>query len=145
MGPDSGTLVTVASLITAFAVPVLFFRIERELEMRRQGMADWIPWADRLLVAAAWVSMLLVVLSLLIFPPTSIIYRVVPPAACGAAALCVVGYPLAILAHYYFYPFDRRDPPENPTEPAEPAERVVVIITVVAATVVSLWIAYTHG
>jgi hypothetical protein len=107
-------------------------------------------------MAAAWVSMLLVVLPLLAFPPKSVVYRVLPPAACGAAALFVVGYTLAILAHYRLI-FDRPEPAklvyrlirrrrltEKRPNP-EPGELVVVIATVVATIVVFLWVAYTHG
>lgn len=140
--PDSGTLATIASVITAFAVPMLFFRIQRELQMHEKLEINWIPQADWLLMAAAWVSMLFVVLPLVAFPPTSVVHRIVPPAACGAAALLVVGYTLAILAHYRLILGRRRDGPR--TNP-EPAERVVVIATVVTAFAASVWVAYAHG
>ena len=37
-------------------------RIQRELRMNQCGEINWIPWADRLLLGAGWVSLLLVIL-----------------------------------------------------------------------------------
>ena len=55
---DTGTLATVASIISAFGAAMLFFRIQRELDMKKQGERIWLPVADWLLVAATVVSLL---------------------------------------------------------------------------------------
>ena len=49
---DSGTLANVASVIGAFGAAMLFFRIQRELQMRKAGERVWLPLADWLIFAA---------------------------------------------------------------------------------------------
>ena len=140
--PDSGTLATIASIITAFSVAMLFFRIQRELQMAKEMEINWIPWADWLLFGAAWVSVLFVILPLVAAHPDSPIYRLVPPAASGASSILVVGYTLAILAHYrLIFGGGRTGPRTNP----EPGERGVVVATLVAAVAEFLWAFHLHG
>lgn len=140
--PDSGTLATIASVITAFAVAMLFFRIQRELQMAKELEINWIPWADWLLFGAAWVSVLLVILPLVAAHPDSSIYRLIPPAACGASSILVVGYTLAILAHYrLIFSGGRTGARSNP----EPGERGVVFATLAVAAAEFLWALYLHG
>jgi len=64
---DRGTLATIASIISAFGVPMLYFRIERELRMRKKEEIVWLPAADWLLVGATLVSLLLVIVPLVTF------------------------------------------------------------------------------
>jgi hypothetical protein len=40
---DPGTLSTIASIISAFGAAMLFFRIQRELQMRKSGERVWLP------------------------------------------------------------------------------------------------------
>jgi hypothetical protein len=61
---DASSLATTASIIAAFGIAMLFFRIQRELGMAERGEINWIPWADWLLVGATAVSLLLVILPL---------------------------------------------------------------------------------
>lgn len=139
--PDSGTLAGIASIITVFAVAMLFFRIQRELQMAEELEINWIPWADWLLLGAAWLSLLFVILPLVAAHPSSLIHRTLPPAACGATAILVAGYTIAILAHYRLILGD--DKTKSRTNP-EPGERYVVIGTCVIAIGVFVWTGYLH-
>lgn len=97
---DSGTLSTVASITSGFGVAMLFFRIQRELQMGKEGEPVWIPMADWLLVCATLVSLLLVILPLVaLSAPEGLLLRL-PSAACSASSILVAGYILSILAHY---------------------------------------------
>src|SRR5271165_2572808 len=137
---DSGTISTVASLIAGFSTTMLYFRIQRELTMQEAGEPNWIPWADRLLVIAAAVAMLLGVVPLLTFSVSSRVYVILPPASCACASVFAAGYPLAILAHYRFIlGKKRRGPRENP----EPAEKWIVAVTFVAAVAIFIWTAWS--
>src|SRR6266850_2561849 len=95
MNVDTGTLANIASVIAAFGAAMLFFRIQRELEMVGKGQRVWLPWADRLLIAATLLCLLFVILPLLSTTTTSL-----PAAAAAAAAVLVAGYVFALLAHY---------------------------------------------
>jgi hypothetical protein len=63
--PDAATLSTIASIITAAGVTMLFFRVQREAEMERRGYQTWIPYADRLLLGATVVAIGLVLVPVL--------------------------------------------------------------------------------
>lgn len=70
---DASSLATIASIISAFGGAMLFFRIQRELAMQGAGEPIWIPWADRLLIAATLISLLLVVVPMRAAgPPTTL-------------------------------------------------------------------------
>jgi uncharacterized membrane protein len=128
--PDSDTLASIASIIAGFGVAMLFFRIQRELQMHKEGETIWIPHADWLLISATLVSLLLVILPLIAFDPSSSLQTRLPTAACAASALMVAGYIFGILAHYrLIFGKKRSGPRENP----EPAERLLVFATVVMA------------
>jgi len=134
--PPPAVLATIASLITSFSVPMLFFRIKRELEVeerRRAGQwrcgnnneaalwPNWLPWADWLLIGAAWLPVLFVILPLVAAQhPSTTLHRVVPFAACAAALILVLGYTVAILAHYRLLPGTHRN--EHRTSNSEPLE-----------------------
>ena len=129
---DSGTLSTVASIISGFGVAMLFFRIQRELQMQEKDEPIWIPAADWLLIGATLVSLLLVILPIVAvnkdFP---VAYRLAS-SACAASSILVAGYILSILAHYrLLFGRQRTGPRENP----EPSERILVRWTVVVATI----------
>jgi drug/metabolite transporter (DMT)-like permease len=111
---DRGTLATIASIISAFGVPMLYFRIERELRMRKKEEIVWLPAADWLLVGATLVSLLLVIVPLVTFREVRL-----PTAASGAAAILVAGYVPAILGHYRIFFGQRRTGPRHNPEPSE--------------------------
>jgi uncharacterized protein (DUF697 family) len=137
--PDAGTLATIASIIAAFGVAMLFFRIQREIDPRRieeqsrQTGEDvvWIPWADWLLIAATLVCLLLVIL------PIALSFgRRLAAAGSAAAAVMVAGYVFAILGHYrILFGRHRTRPRTNP----EPAEIMFVAISALAAIGVFLF------
>ncbi len=133
---DTGTLATIASIISGFGVAMLFFRIQRELQMAGENEINWIPWADRLLIGATLISLLLVILPLVALPGTSlVVLSTLPRAACAAAPLMVGGYIIAILAHYrLLFGGTRQGPRVNP----EPAERLVVWMSLILAVTVFL-------
>jgi hypothetical protein len=126
---DAATLATIASIISGFGIAMLFFRIQRELQMHEQLEVNWIPWADRLLITATLISLLLVIFPLVTFGTTSSVLGFAS-AACAAATLMVAGYVPGILAHYrLFLGSQRKGPRKNP----EPAEKVVVLAVIAAA------------
>jgi hypothetical protein len=128
---DAGTLANIASVIGAFGAAMLYFRIQRELSIEKEGEPIWLPWADRLLIAATIISLIFVIL-----PLTSFASLRLPSAAGGAAAILVAGYPPAIMAHYrIWFGRDRKGTYKNP----EPAERVWVWLTSTAALLFFVW------
>ncbi len=72
MHADPKVMATVASVVPDFGVAMLFFRIKRELEMHDEDEAVWIPWADRLLIAATVTSLLGVLVPLVALPAVSV-------------------------------------------------------------------------
>jgi hypothetical protein len=136
--PDAGTLATIASIISAFAVTMLFFRVQRELQMKDQREINWIPWADRLLLAAAMLALLLVLIPLVTTQPGSWIRDRLPGPACGASVFLVACYPWALLAHYRLIPSGSgrgASPRFNP----ERSELVVVLVAVFGAAAIAFW------
>jgi hypothetical protein len=105
---------------------MLFFRIQRELQMGKEGEPVWIPLADWLLVCATLVSLLLVILPLVALTAAAGVLRRLPAAACSASSVLVAGYILSILAHYrLLFGRKRTGPRANP----EPAEKILVFMT----------------
>ncbi len=141
---EESTLATVATIIAAFGTAMLFFRIQRELEMQRSGETIWIPWADGLIVLSTLISLVLVVLPLIIASNVAGTLMVAST-ACAAAVVLVAGYPFAILAHYrIIMGGGRTGLRDNP----EPAERTCVIVTIglaVLAALVTLWSIILRG
>lgn len=126
-------LSTVASIISAFGIAMLVFRIQRELAMQKAGEMNWIPQSDWLLVWATEISLLLVLLPLLIAPRTSR-WIALPVAGCASACVLVAGYIPAVFAHYRLILSGKRSGPRaNP----EPSERLIVLATVVAAVLLA--------
>jgi hypothetical protein len=125
---DPGTLSTIASIISAFGAAMLFFRIQRELQMGEKAERVWLPVADWLLVGATLLSLLFVIVPLVIFSAHRL-----PSGASGAAAVLVAGYVFAILAHYrILFGANRSGPRSNP----EPSELLFVILSVGCALAV---------
>lgn len=127
---DAATLATIASISSGFGIAMLFFRIQRELQMGQQLEVNWIPWADRLLIAATLISLLLVVFPLVTFGTTSPRVLRFASASCAAASLMVAGYIPGIMAHYRLFLGGRR---EEPRKNPEPVEKVVVFAVIAAA------------
>jgi hypothetical protein len=122
---EDGGLVEVASAIAGFGSALLVFRIQRELQMRGKEETTWVPWADRLLLAATLVSLLLVILPLVALSFRPGILQSLPAASCAASVVMLAGYVPSILAHYrLLFGTDTSGPRANP----EPAERVLVWI-----------------
>lgn len=121
--PSAELLATVASIITAFGAAMLFFRIQRELEMGDLGEVNWLPWSDRLLLVATLMCLLLVLIPTMLIGETKSILTRLPLAANTTALVLVAGYIFGILAHYrLFFGTKRTGKRENP----EPAEKVIV-------------------
>ena len=130
--PEPGTLATVASIISGFGVVMLFFRIQRELQIHEKDelIGIRIPKADWLLIGATLISLLFVILPIISFSPQSMLVIKISTAACSSSSILVAGYILSILAHYrLLFGHGRVGPRENP----EPAEKVLVSLTVALA------------
>ena len=117
--PDSGTLANIAAIIAGFGVAMLFFRIQRELQMIDRNDRIWIPYADWLLISATLVSLTLVILPLLALPSSSALKLKIPTAACAATSIMVTGYIVGILSHYRLILGKNRSGPRKNPEPAE--------------------------
>jgi hypothetical protein len=140
--PDAATLAAIASVITAFSVAMLIFRVQRELDMGAAGEARWIPWSDWLLLLASTLSLVGVLLPLVAADPLGKVRQLVPGAACAAAVVVVAWYPFAVLAHYrLILRGSRQGPRENP----EPAERWIVLLALASACVASGYSCWLHG
>lgn len=113
---------TVASIVTAAGVTMLFFRVQREADMKRRGQRNWIPVADWLLLGATFAAIVLVLLPILLFD-SEFLGRRVPTAGCVAALVALGGYAPALLAHYRLLGSKRVGPRSNP----EPPEGQIVI------------------
>lgn len=127
---DVANLATVATVIAVFGGAMLFFRVQRELQTQEQLGPRSIPWADRLLIAATLVALLLVLMPLVAGSNRPGVWAQLPAAACTAAVSLIAGYILAILAHYRLILGGRRSGPRvNP----EPAEKWLVFVAIAAA------------
>lgn len=133
---DAGSLVTIASIISAFGAVVLLFRIPRELYMRAKKELNWIPWADQLLFCATMVSLFLVIIPVVLIRSPQSAWSVLPKTAAVVASTLAGGYIPAILAHYrLILGKNRSGPRTNP----EPGEKLVVWITALVALMLALW------
>ena len=127
---DNSTLAQIASIIAGFGAAMLFFRIQRELEMSKMGEQIWLPYSDRLLIYATLSSLFLVIFPMVIVKEDIAMVRDLIKAACAASVVMLGGYIPGILAHYrLILGKSRRGPRDNP----EPAEKTVVIITLLVA------------
>lgn len=167
---DDGTLAAIAAAIVGFGIVAFVFRVQREIQVQetllrelkedaeRQGLqvnevelvekADtyrWIPWADRLLVGAVMVALLLVLFPIALAGSVSSIWGGrLPAAACSASTVALAGYIPALLAHYRFGPRPARrwiwfGTPSGPVRfAAEPAEQAIVIASAVLGVVAAV-------
>jgi hypothetical protein len=130
---DASTLATVASIISGFGVAMLFFRIQRELQMHEKMEPNWIPWADWLLVYATLFSLVLVLLPIVAVPSSVTFTRRIAASACAGALVMVAGYIFGILAPYRLIFGTGRVQADLPHENPEPAEKYIVITAFVVA------------
>jgi hypothetical protein len=90
-------LISLLSIIGGFGVTILVFRIQRELEMKKENRAMWIPGADRLLILAIIIVFGWIIVMLFNWKTDLTLGN-------WAVGLVVVtlmlGYIFAILAHY---------------------------------------------
>lgn len=129
---ETGSLLAVASIVGGFGINVLMFRLRRELQMQNQDEKTWIPWADRLVLAAVILSLSTVLLllagSALPFLPTWLSSPLL-----AASVTLLLGFPPAILSHYRLLGGRKQNGSrENP----EPSEKLWVVGTAVAALVI---------
>ena len=121
---------------------MIYFRVQRELQMHAELEINWIPWADLMLLLAATIALLLVLLPLLAAAPTSWAHRRLPAPSCAAAILLVTAYPFALFAHYrLILGRGRSGPRSNP----EPGERLLVLLSLVVAGATAIWTYRLHG
>lgn len=109
--------------------------------------ANWLPWADRLLIGAVTAAILLVLFPIALAGSVSSLWgEQLPAAACSGSAIALAGCIPALLAHYTY---DFRHPPKWLQKPpmwlqklvhakADPefAERVVAERVIVIASVI---------
>jgi hypothetical protein len=132
---DNSTIAQVASIIAGFGATMLFFRIQRELEMWSKDEPVWMPWADWLLIWATIIALLGAVFPIVTTLSSSVFVTNLARVSCMVATLLLTGYIPSILAHYRIIFGKRRSGPRgNP----EPAERILVILTVVAAVMTTI-------
>ena len=119
------SFLAVASILAGFAVTVLMFRVQRELQVRvdRPDWPNWLAWADYLVFGTIVLSLIFVVLLLVVLGDER---RVLAVAAgsCAAAAVLMAAYPFAILDHYRIEIGLRR---EGPRKKGEPIEKIIVV------------------
>lgn len=139
---DDGTLAAIGAGIVGFGIVAFVFRVQRELQRpeysyvqrepragrppsraelaKKTGQsANWLPWADRLLIGAVTAAILLVLFPIALAGSVSSLWgEQLPAAACSGSAIALAGYIPALLAHYGF-------------PGLESAERVIVIASVV--------------
>ena len=119
---EPGVLLTVASIVVAYAVTVLIFRLQRELRMREQGERTWVALADWLPIVAFLIAVLFVALPVLAVDPA--LRGPLPRAAAMLSLVLCLGWIPAILAHYrLLFGAHRTGPRRNP----EPLEAVFVL------------------
>ncbi|HEV2834289.1 MAG TPA: hypothetical protein VGW58_03170 [Pyrinomonadaceae bacterium] len=125
------SFLAVASILAGFAVTVLMFRIQRELQVRKDhpDWPTWVAWADYLVFGTIVLSLIFVVLLLVVLGKER---RVLAVAAgsCAAAAILMTAYPFAILDHYRIGMGLGR---EGGRKKGEPIEKVIVVVAYVIA------------
>jgi hypothetical protein len=153
--PTAETLATIASLVTAAGVTMLFFRIARELAVRERApdawivrqvpgteppvwkaqgetkqLVSWLAFADWLVIGATLLAIVAVLLPLLIVTDSDLVGKRIPAAGCAASLVALAGYIPSLLAHYRIVIGARRTSErENP----EPGEAIGVAITTTAS------------
>ena len=140
--PDTGTVATIASIVAAFSVTVLAFRVQRELAIRARGVPSWIPPADWLLLATSTLALVAVLLPVVAAHPTSWMHRCLPAPASAATVVLLATYPFALLAHYRFIFAGGRTGVRGPSERGE-------VLVIRAGSLLSFaifgWALYLHA
>jgi hypothetical protein len=121
---DVGTLGIIASVIAGFGGAMFLFRLQSDLQAQKESEPPWIPWADRLLIFATLIALLLVLLPLVATTNRPGVMAHLPAAGCTAALILMAGYIPAILAHYRLF-----------FGAGKPAERVIALLTAIIALV----------
>lgn len=140
--PDTGTIAAIASIIAAFSVTMLAFRVQREIGMPGRGVGSWIPPADQLLLVTSTLALVAVLLPLVAAHPSSWVHQCLPAPACAALLILLGAYPLALLAHYRLIFSGGRTGVRGPSEPSEVR---VIAIAALLATLAFAWSLYLHA
>ena len=120
---DSNTLSGVAVGVTAIGVAIIIFRIQRELRMSEKKETTWVAFCDWLAIVATILSLLFVILPVVVGDPAT--QGSLPSAAAAMGVVFLIGWILAVLAHYrLIFGKNRTGPRTNP----EPAEGILVVI-----------------
>jgi hypothetical protein len=141
---------TVASLLSGFGITVFMFRIDRELQVRREHpeWPNWLSWADYLVIANIVISLVLVVIPLVAVPEPGPVQYSIAGGGCAAAAILQLGYPFAILDHYRIEIGTwrtRRGEPPSERHKGEPIEKAIVIGAGILAVAVFVGIVFARN
>lgn len=127
---DESILLAVATLIATSGVAVLVFRVGREVAVEIDKGPTWIPWADRLVIAATLSALLFGVLPFVSGVVSTSAAIPLAMASSSSSVVLLLGYVFAILAHYRLILHGSRTGPRvNP----EPPERWLTWVTAWAA------------
>lgn len=128
----SEAYLTVASILSGFAVTVLMFRIQRELNVRERhpDWPNWLAWSDYLVLAAIVVSLIFVVLPIVSLREPSEGVLKFAAGSCAASVILLAAYPFAILDHYRIEIGAKRN---GERTKGEPVERVIVTAAFILA------------
>jgi hypothetical protein len=128
-----------------FGIVAFVFRIQRELQMAEAGQPRWIPWADRLLIGAVTLTLLLVLFPIALAGSVSSFWGGrLPAAACSASTIALAGYIPALLAHYRFGPRPVRRwiwfgaPLDHFRFAGEPGEKLIVVVSAILGVVAAV-------
>lgn len=156
---DDGALAAIGAALVGFGIVAFVFRIQRELQLgeardlrlretrncrewekeerRLHWQKRWIPWADRLLVGAVTVALLLVLFPISLAGRASSFWGGrLPAAACSASVIAAAGYIPALLVHYRFGSSKKwiwfgPELDYNVRHAGEPAEKAIVVLSAV--------------
>jgi uncharacterized membrane protein len=133
--PSPDILASISSIVAGFGIAVLLFRVQREMQMAKEGEKVWIPGSDRMLIAAVALSLFFVLLPIISVHFSSEVSSRIPVACCAASLVLMTGYPLSILAHYRLI-FSQNASGER--SETEPAESTIIILTVLTAIIIGI-------
>ena len=161
---DEGAVAAIGAAIVGFGIVAFVFRIQRELQLQetrdlqlqearnlrlpedqdlhfrevthRLGWkVGWIPWADRLLIGAVTVALLLALFPIALAGSVSSFWGGrLPAAACSASTIALAGYIPTLLVHYRFGRgkkwiwFGAQLRGED-RHPGDPAEKAIVVLS----------------
>jgi len=96
---DVGTLWGAAGVLVGFQITALTLRISREISVGASGDLTWLPVADYLNL----LSLSITLIGVFVLPVLDVIGQTAASRLFGLAALLLVGYALALAAHYEMY------------------------------------------